>query len=248
MDIHSLIENIWTTWNWGAGTYEKSAPIRTSWEAAEWSPSFQPWRYPHHPWVFTVDSRVSCPSGKERPWETFKHQRRGDRQPAAEEHLTDENHGPTKQELEETEDLREEEEEEKKAMGEQQKFKREYMVLGGKFRFLNPANPFVFLLVWPLISQMEQWNMLPVCLNESYVFNTIASSITTFNAMRLGAYLQNVYKSLQYLQNPPNEKGTTCEFYADKHHTTRERHFQIFQTWNIELMSPSWEKRLEDKC
>lgn len=86
------------------------------------------------------------------------------------------------------------------------------------------------------------------CLNESYVFNTIASSITTFNAMRLGAYLQNVYKSLQYLQNPPNEKGMTCEFYADKHHTTRERHFQIFQTWNIELMSPSWEKRLEDKC
>ena len=62
--------------------------------------------------------------------------------------------------------------------------------------------------------------MLPVCLHENYVFNTTASSITTFNAMRLSECLQNVYKYLQYLQNPPNEKRMTCEFYAEPNKQT----------------------------
>ena len=92
--------------------------------------------------------------------------------------------------------------------------------------------------------------MLPVCLHENYVFNTTASSITTFNAMRLSECLQNVYKYLQYLQNPPNEKRMTCEFYAEpnKQTTTWERHFQIFQDMEYRTHELFLEKLLDDKC
>lgn len=75
--------------------------------------------------MFTVDRRVSCQSGKEQPWELFKHQRRGNRQPAAEEYSIDENYGSTKQELKEREALKKKEEEKKKVMGGQKKFKHE---------------------------------------------------------------------------------------------------------------------------
>lgn len=65
--------------------------------------------------------------------ELFKHQRRGNRQPAAEEYSTDENYGSAKQELKEREALKETEEGKKQVMGGQQRCKREYMVLGEKF-------------------------------------------------------------------------------------------------------------------
>ena len=125
MDSHSLIQIYELLEIEEQGHTQKSALIRTSSEAAERSPSFQPWQYQHHPWVFTVDRRVSCQSGKEQPWELFKHQRRGNRQPAAEEYSIDENYGSTKQELKEREALKKKEEEKKKVMGEQKKFKHE---------------------------------------------------------------------------------------------------------------------------